>query len=455
MKTHLYVLFAFVVGLSSLKAQGLFKLKDSALDSPAFKARFLASYGVNGKIEPTLSADDQKLFREVLPLLEKNPKRAIAIVCKQVDSDSNAALDFLLGNLYYQQGQYQQAEASIRLAIKKMPDFRRAYRTLALILTRREQTEVAIDAWRKVIALGGGDAQSYGLLGYLLLSQQHYASALTAYEQARLFAPESEDFKRGLAHCLLETGQRQRTITLFDELIEARPDEQDYWLMQANAFLAEERFKDAIANLIVASKLAPVGLPTSKLLGDLYLNEGMVKQALEAYLNGLESTRPPVSENDADILVSSLRNLIGRQEDAFAQQYLERLEERLGTSMPEAERFEIKRLNATLLLAQDEVQEAINILKALAQEKPLDGKVLMTLAEACVVAGEMPEAIFYYERAALLEDFKADAYVELARLRVRENKLKEALEHLRIAQQLKPSEHVRRYREQIEQALRH
>ena len=62
----------FCVGFS-VSAASVFSLSDSDPDSPAFKKRFLASYGVNGAIEPKLASKDQSLYQKVLPLLSSAP----------------------------------------------------------------------------------------------------------------------------------------------------------------------------------------------------------------------------------------------------------------------------------------------------------------------------------------------------------------------------------------------
>lgn len=439
------------LGASIAYARLPFELRDSDPDSPAFRARFMASYGVNGAIEPMLSGVDRELFEEVMPFVGDNPARAIQILKSRTHSDSNAAFDYLLANLYYQQEQYALSEQAIMQALKKMPDFRRAWRTLALIYTRNHQAESAMEAWRKVIALGGGDAQSYGLLAYLLLSKEQYASAKTAYEQARLLNPESEDFKRGLVHCLMAMEDYRHAIALLDELIEVRPDEQAYWKLQANAFLAQEQYSEAIANLMVVTRLGDNALGTYQLLGDLFLNEAMRSQALEAYLKGLDSHAHTL---DYPTLLKPLKNLTARRCFSEASVYLRQLDQKLGKPLPETVVTDLKIARARLKLEAGLAQEAIDLLKPVAELEPLNGECLMVLAAACAQTGSWERADFYYTRATLLSDYGADAHVELARLAVSQGKMKAALKHLSEAQKRNPQEHVARYLEQVKAAAK-
>ena len=69
-------------------------------------------------------------------------------------------------------------------------------------------------------------------------------------------------------------------------------------------------------------------------------------------------------------------------------------------------------------------------------------------------AGDLEKAVFYFERAASVEAFEADARVRHAQLLVGQGKYAEALPLLRRAQELKPREHVQQFLEQVERRTR-
>src|SRR5690606_2516228 len=133
------------------------------------------------------------------PFLREDPRRAITEVERALGSSENPAFRFLLGNLHYEIGEFDRSESELKRAIEAFPDFRRAHRTLGLIHIQNQAFPAAIESWLKVITLGGGDAQSYGLLGYAYLAEKKYRSALSAYRMARMFKPDSIDFRRGEA----------------------------------------------------------------------------------------------------------------------------------------------------------------------------------------------------------------------------------------------------------------
>ena len=66
--------------------------------------------------------------------------------------------------------------------------------------------------------------------------------------------------------------------------------------------------------------------------------------------------------------------------------------------------------------------------------------------------GKPDQAILFYERAARIDAFAANAKVKIAQIYVSQARFSDALPLLRDAQSLKPREDVARYIEQVERA---
>jgi tetratricopeptide (TPR) repeat protein len=84
---------------------------------------------------------------------------------------------------------------------------------------------------------------------------------------------------------------------------------------------------------------------------------------------------------------------------------------------------------------------------------PLDGEALMLLAQHYASTGkegDVDRAMLYYERAAGIEQFAANAKVRHAQIFVSQSRFAEAIQLLRQAQEIKPREDVARYLEQVE-----
>ena len=437
------------VGLS-VSAAPIFSLSDSDPDSPDFKKRFLASYGVNSAIEPKLASKDRSLYQKVLPLLSSAPRDAIAIVQRELNPNSNAAFDFLVGNLFYQLRDYGQAEKAMKEAVRKFPFFRRAHRILALIYVQRDEFKRAIEPLLRVIELGGGDGQSYGLLGYAYLVGEKYESGLAAYRMARMFKPDSLDFRRGQAHCLLETDQNKLAIALFDELILEFPSEQDFWLLQANAFLAAGMKGEAIANLELVSDRKQGNWSTHVLLGDLYLSDDLVQLALAAYLRALD--QDPAS--DGELLIRPLKALVERRHFAAGKGYLAAMAKVANSIISLAQRSEVDLAEAKIEMKIGDPARALSLLKNSLSTDPLNGEVLLTLGEYYFGSEMLDEAERYYELALSVPEAKGDALVSLGRLAVSRGLFAEAVRLLRQAQETQPRPNVARYLEAVERRVK-
>ena len=426
-----------------------FALSDSGPGSAEFRARFLANYGVHSEIEPSMSAKDKPLYERVAPFLENNPQAAIREVEGALEDDSNPAFRFLLGSLYYQSARYADAEKHLRAAVKQFPDFRRAYRTLGLLYVQGGRYPEAMTAWLKVISLGGGDGQSYGLLGYAYLMEGKYQSALSAYEMARMFKPDSVDFRRGEAQCLLETGQSLRAAALFDELIAEQPSKADYWLLQANTFLNLERYEDAIANLEVVQGLKAGTRDSCFLLGDLYLRSENYGLALAQYTAALKMPGAP----HVDQALRPLEYLVGRGLLAEASRYLVALKAYLPDHIEPGQAELLAVTEAKLARQRDDLARALQLLQPVVERNPLNGEALLLMAGLCVERADYEEAAFYLQRAQSVPGKQVEALIAYGRLEVNRGDLSAALGHLRAAQQIEKRPGVARYIESIEQAM--
>ncbi|MFW6354392.1 MAG: tetratricopeptide repeat protein, partial [Verrucomicrobiota bacterium] len=428
---------AAAVGAAALP----FPLTDTGPAAPDFRARFLGSYGINAKIEPEITADDRPLYERIEPFLRSDPQRAIEEVEAALGPEANPAFYFLLGNLLYQQNAYDRAERALETALRGFPDFRRAHRTLGLIHIQTERFPQAVGSWLKVITLGGGDAQSYGLLAYAYLNLEKFESALSAYEMARMFKPDSVDFRRGQAQCLLALGRHDRAAALFDELIAERPDTHDYWLLQANAFLELERYADAISNLEILRASGEADRNARFLLGDLHLRDGNHRLALRSYEEALRVA--PVESLDRAL--RPLNYLVNRGLFEEASAYLDTLGQTLPEGLGATDAARLVVAEAGIELKQGSPLRAVALLEPLVERDPLNATALLLLGEAHHENGADEEATFYLQRALSLPEAKPEALIALGRIAVDRGDFEAALEHLYAARELDPRPALQRY----------
>jgi tetratricopeptide (TPR) repeat protein len=336
------------------------------------------------------------------------------------------------------------------MAVQKYPKFRRAWRNLGLSYIRKNQFDKALPALTRVVELGGDDAVTYGLLGFAYASVDNPISAESAYRTAILLDPQTMDWKMGLARSLFKQERFADAVALCDTLIAKHPDRADLWLLQANAYIGLKQPLSAAENFELVDRLGKSTADTLSMLGDIYINEEIFDLAVNAYLRAMDQS-PPGKPNRA---IRAAKVLTARGALSQTQQLIERIETVYGDQLDPGERKDLLKLRVRLAVANGASNEEVRGLEQIVALDPLDGEALILLGQHSSRAGETEKAIFYYERAASLEKFEADAKVRHAQLLVKTGQYEEALRLLRRAQQLKPRDNIQDYLEQVERVAK-
>jgi Tfp pilus assembly protein PilF len=418
--------------------------------NPEFVKQFLGSYGFLPEVEPRITADEQKLFKELIDLIQSNPDAAANKLKAAIKSDSSAALDFTLANLYVQLGRLDEAEKHYKAALKKFPDFRRAHKNLGIVYVQREDYTNAAAELSRTVELGGQDGNTYGLLGYCNLVQGDYISAETAYRKALLMAPDNADWKLGLARCLLAQQRSREAVALFDELIQKDPEKPDYWLFQANAYLDLSEHMKAADNYEILRRMGKATGTVLMALGDIYVSVESPDLALGAYLDSLQKE----PKQDIKRPFHAAEVLVSRQAWKQAATLLDRINTTYGDALHDQDKLKILKLKSRVALATGDDQEAVRVLQDIINRDPLDGEALLILAGYYGRSDQPERAEMLYERAEKLKDHEVNALTAHAQLLVAQSKYDKAVKLLQRAQELRPRDAVAKYLEQVQYLAR-
>jgi tetratricopeptide (TPR) repeat protein len=420
-------------------------------NDPAFKKQYTESYIAETDIEPRLTTIEREQMQNILELIASDRMdKATALIEKHRGEAASAVFDFTLGNIYFQQEQLDQATAAYEIAVQKYPKFRRAWRNLGLSYVRESQFDKALTALTRVVELGGDDAITYGLIGFAYASVDNPTSAESAYRTAILLDPQTMDWKMGLARSLFKQERFAEAVALCDTLIAKHPDRADLWLLQANAYLGLKQPLSAAENYEFIDRLGKSTADTLSMLGDIYINEEIFDLAVNAYLRAMDQSPP----SPPDRAIRAAKVLTARGALSQTQQLIERIEAVYGDQLDTSKRKDLLKLRARLAVANGASDEEVRVLEQIVALDPLDGEALILLGQHSSRAGEIEKAIFYYERAASLEAFEADAKVRHAQLLVKTGHYEAALPLLRRAQQLKPRDNIQDYLEQVERVAK-
>ncbi len=424
---------------------------DAIWHDPVFQTQFIGGYGINSDIEPRVTPDEIELLEKIRPMMADNLPKAESTLTKQMKPDCSAILDFTLGGIQFQQDRIVEALGNYKTAVSKFPSFRRAWRNLGLIHVRRGDYGDAINAFTRMIELGGGDAYSYGLLGFAYASKQDYQAAEAAYRNALLLQPENTEWRLGLTRCVFKQEKYEDAATLLDALIERYPDNADFWLLQAHTYLGMKQPLKAAENLESLDLLGKATVDSLHTLGDIYVSEDLMDLAARAYLRGIDLD----AEQPLDRPIRSAEVLAARGALDQARQVVAHLREVRESQMDEPQRRRLLKLEARLSMAEGGGSSATAVvLEEIVKLDPLDGEALMLLGQYYSRNGEPDRAIFYYERAESIEAFEVNALIRHAQVLVGMGRYADAVPLLRRAQEIKPRDDIARYLEQVERINR-
>ena len=442
----------------ALSLCGSITFGQSAMKNPAsgmwndtkFVKSFTASYGVLSGYEPEISAPEKEALRGLLQAIKNNPRSAITSLEDQIKPSSSAAFDFILANLYFQQGNLQNAARYYGNATRKYPNFRRAHKNLGLVLVQNNQLKKAIPAISKALALGDVDGRSYGLLGYCYLTEQLYYPAEAAYRQAILMQPKVRDWKLGLARCLVETEDFDGAVALFDTLLKEEPDNVDFWLLQANAFIGKDETLAAAQNIEVVRRMGAARMPSLTMLGDIYMNNSLPELALSAYLDALSKS----GNQNSQALMRAARLFTQTGSYEQSQKLIDQMRQQFGSEIAEKDDLELLTLEAKIARANGDDEKAFASLTQIVERDALNGEALIELGDYYASKDDLTRAINRYEQAHVIAKYERPALIAHAQTLIRKANYQEALILLNRALELESDKFLAQYVERIERAAR-
>jgi len=416
-------------------------------DSEGFRRRFRTSFLPLSQLEPGLSAIEREPLEELNELKAAGDQdEAIALLEYHSGDAENAQYDLLLGNLYYEQERYDGAIAMYERAVRKFPDFRRAWERLGKTLARTQRWSEARPALIRTIELGGADPDTFGLLAYAHQQERDFYSAEVAYRMAMVLDPANPDWRIELARTLLAQGKYVDAATLFDTLIAQDPSDPTFWLLQANAYLEQEDLQSAAENYEILDQLGKSTPESLNRLANIYMHEELYDLAVGAFARALQLD----PEAPADVAIRNARILTSRGKLEQAGDLLTAIEALRALDLDDDDERELLRVRAALALARGGGEAEARALKRLVDLDPLDGRALLELGRYHRRSGDVTQARFYYERAQSLTSFEAEANVELAKVLAAEGEEAEAIRLLRRAQELDYRDAVQSFLDQLE-----
>ena len=433
--------------VSSLTAAEPLPLSKAYWKDDAFLKSFNGSYRINARIEPAVSTAERGLLVSIQPLMASG-KRKEAL--KKLTSSSliktSAAVAFNAGNIQFELGELESAINYYERSLNIFPTFRRAHRNLGFAYARSDKWEKVMPALEQAIKLGDQDGATYGQLAYGRMQNDQFASALQAYRLAQVTQPESVDWKAGVAQCLQHLQRNEEALALIEEVIQARPTEISYYLLQASIYIAVDRSDDAMANLELVRRMGELDAENHLWLAHLHLRSGSSMLARPVMMEALKMEKKAPLSAALNVLeyTAQLQDWkLGREfADAVNKAWPDTKDAKLNSKQ--------KRLGALIDIDSGEnPKRGAQVLQELIKSDPLDAPALILLAQYRTKEKRFQEAEMLLQQAARVEGSEYDSHLCLAKLYVSQTRYKDALEELDLVIDIRASDSIQTYRTAI------
>lgn len=434
---------------ASLSAQ-TYPLSENFWSNPDFQNRVMGSYGVHSELEPKLSDEEGEFFKTLMTVLESNLGQGATLLEERLTPESSAAMDFMLGTIRMQLGELDKAIVAYEGAVKKFPNFMRAYKNLGIAYVQSGELEQGIESIVKGMELGGADGLSYGLLGYSYLNQGMYSSALNAYSLAIAFQPNNKDWKLGKIRCLIELESYEEASGLIGEMIVLDPSNHELYLHQANVALADEDLVSALANLEIARRMGKGGEHSLFLLADIYSNRGMYALAIDAYADALAATSNKAKRFES--VSRAIASFIENGAWGTAMELNKIAAEAFGSEIDEEQELALLNLKAEIELGVNDSEAAARTLEEIIEVDPMNGRAILLLAKHSWKKKDYEEAAFLYQRAENIDTVAAQAFLQYGQMLVEQKDYSEAAKKLRVSLDMNYQSNVADYLRAVEEA---
>lgn len=445
MKRTLFLFLLFGAGTAAGQS---YPLSENTWSNPEFVDRFMGSFGFDTEVTPSVSQEESEIFRQVSRAAGRNPAEAIRLLREALTEESSGAVDFALANFLLQQNDFEGAIASYRTAVRKFPNFGRAYKNLGLAYIQQQNFEEALVHLTKALEILGADGGLLGLIGYCHLNLGSHGPALDAYRFALVYEPESLDWSRGQLKALQQLRKYGDVENIIYRYLEENPEEPEFWLQQANAFIAQKKYAQAAANFEIVKMLNGGDSEMLVLLGDIYVNLDAPVLAIGPYEAALAT-----GEVEAGDALNLAKTLSRRLPPEKSKGFLEKIEATYGDDLSKAGALSLLTLQAGNALAMGDKETAMEALGEVVSKDPLNGEALLTLGRYYYSEGSHVKALDYYGRAEKVDAVKVDALLGSARVLVKQGKYREAIYRLKEAQTLNDQAYIAQYIETLQNSI--
>jgi len=247
---------------------------------------------------------------------------AIRELCEAVELDQDFSLAHsMLGDLYRQQGRYEQAAGAYESACKLDPWAFNDHFNLGLVYRMMKRFTEAIRVLNRACRLRPKHAQTNYALGVCYYETEDFDQAEVYCARAAKLAPNDEEILVSLGDIYGKKGDGYKAINAYKQALEVNANQVDVMIRLGTAYVKMKRFAPAKLILEKAVDAAPDNPKTYLSLGYCLLWDKDFPQALARYQTALELDRTPEAYNGIGVTYMMMYRA-NRQDKQLAQRAL-------------------------------------------------------------------------------------------------------------------------------------
>lgn len=194
---------------------------------------------------------DQGQYQEAYECFEK------AWMHHRFDRSSQAASAiYNMGRYHFLIKDNERALAHFQTAIKMEPRYANTWVSLSQTLIRLGNLDAAENATRQALANGSNNVRLNAMLSFILLKKKAYAGAVKSAWKTLTIDPEFTDVRRVLAEAYHRTGEIDRAVHLWEDYLSHYPDDLEGGLALIDLYAATDQTEklDGMIGKIMAMK---------------------------------------------------------------------------------------------------------------------------------------------------------------------------------------------------------